>query len=205
MRLPLLGLTLGLAANLLACGDDGGPDCDCAEVGCNADMCTKTVFLTRTAIPSNFGGLAAADALCAQEASAAGLPGTYYAWLSDKSQSPFTRFERATVPYTLPDGSQLAADYATLAASLAPINQLADGTPAPADDGLPQQVWTGTNIDGRGDNFNNASNFCGDWTDNAISNQTLIGWVHERAKDYDWTRANLVPCTGTGYLYCFQQ
>ena len=205
MRRVLLGLTIGLTTSS-ACGGDDEPACDCAEVGCFAEMCTKTVFVTSTAITSNFGGIAAADALCAQEAAAAGLPGTYYAWLSDKTNSPLARFAHSEVPYVLPDGTVIAADWDGLAATAPPpISLHANGSAAPPDDGAPAQVWTGTTIDGHADNFNNASNFCLDWTDNSISNQTLIGWVHARMKQYDWTRANLVPCTGSGYLYCFQQ
>jgi hypothetical protein len=209
MRPLLIGLGLGLLASILpACGDEEEVACDCAEVGCFADMCTKTVFVTRNAIPSNFGGIAAADALCAQEAAAAGLPGTYYAWLSDKTSSPFTRFSRPTVPYTLPDGAEIAANYDALAVAVPPIAQHADATPVPADDpdDDPQQVWTGTTIDGHPDTNNNASNYCSDWTSNVITNFTLVGWIHSRVKPkFDWTRANLVPCTGVGYLYCFQQ
>jgi hypothetical protein len=206
MRPLLIGLGLGLLASILpACGDEEEVACDCAEVGCFADMCTKTVFVTRNAIPSNFGGIAAADALCAQEAAAAGLAGTYYAWLSDKTSMPFNRFSRPTVPYVLPDGTQIVANYDALAVAVPPIFQHADATPIPADPDTPH-VWTGTTIDGHADTFNNASNFCGDWTDNAIANSTLVGWIHTRDKPkFDWTRANLVPCTGVGYLYCFQQ
>lgn len=208
MRRALLGLALGLTT-ASACSEDEGPACDCAEVGCFADTCTKTVFVSKTAIPSNFGGIAGADAVCAQEAAAAGLPGTYYAWLSDKSTSPRVRFSRSTVPYTLPSGAEIAADYAALAVAVPPINQHADATAVlreANDDAAPAQIWTGTTIDGHSDTNSNSSNFCADWTDNSISNMTLVGWVHKRSKPkFDWTRANLVPCTGVGYLYCFQQ
>jgi len=208
MRPVLIGLGLGLLTSVVfsSCGGDDEVACDCAEVGCFASTCTKTVFVTSAAITSNFGGIAAADALCAQEAAAAGLAGTYYAWLSDKTNSPLARFSRSEVPYVLPTGAEIAADWDALAVATPPISQHANGTPVPPDDGAPAQVWTGTTIDGHADNFNNASNFCQDWTDNSISNQTLIGWVHARMKpQFDWTRANLVPCTGSGYLYCFQQ
>lgn len=198
----VVSLVVGFA---FACGDDE-PDCDCAEVGCFAEMCTKTVFVTRSAIASNFGGVAAADAICAQEAATAGLAGTYYAWLSDKDRGPNTRFSLSTVPYVTPDGVQFAADWDGLSAGpVGTISVFADGTPMPPDDGAPAQVWTGTTTDGYSDSFNNASNFCAGWTANVFENQTLVGWVHERIKPVDWTRANLVTCAGTGYLYCFQQ
>lgn len=196
----------GLAA---ACSDDEGPACDCAEVGCFADLCTKTVFITKTQMAANFGGIAAADALCAQEAAAAGLEGTYLAWLSDNTRSPFGRFSRPTVPYVLPDGTQIAAGWDALSAAppTAPISQHADTTAVPPDEGTAYAlVWTGTSIDGRAETYNNASDYCAGWTANVLDSSAVVGFVHERTKPkLDWTRANLVPCTGMGYLYCFQQ
>jgi hypothetical protein len=205
MRPLLIGLGLVVAT---ACGDDAEMACDCAAVGCSAEPCTKTVFVTRTEMAANFGGVTAADDLCAQEAANAGLAGTYFAWLSDATRSPFVRFSRATVPYVLPDGTAIAPDWDTLvdAGPSVPIAQHADASAVPPDDGSPAQVWTGTSIDGRADTYNNASNYCSNWTRNVLEESALVGWVYERVKPgLDWTRANLVPCTGSGYLYCFQQ
>lgn len=211
MRPVLLGVSLAattLAAAAAACGDDGGMVCDCAAVGCFADFCTKTVFVSSSALPANFGGVAAADMLCAQEAAAAGLEGTYLAWLSDSLTSPRARFSQSTVPYALPDGTQIAPDWNTLlgVGPSTTISQRADKTPVPPDEGTPKQVWTGTSIDGRAETYNNASNWCSNWTRNIIDESAVVGWVYQRIKpEVDWSFSNLVPCTGSGHIYCFQQ
>jgi hypothetical protein len=53
------------------------------------------------------GGLAAADQMCANEASAAGLPGTYLAWLGSSAGGPETRFGPGE-PWRRVDGVRLA-------------------------------------------------------------------------------------------------
>jgi len=203
MRNVLLGLGL-VASVAVGCAGDDGDDCDCAEVGCFASMCTKTVFVTAEPVAAKFGGVEAADQLCAQQAAAAMLPGTYLAWLSDSARSPFGRFSRSTVPYVLPDGTQVAASYEALRSDpTAAIDMTAAGQRSPGADNA--KVWTGTGVDGRADTFNNASNYCSGWTRNIIDETALVGMLRERGKAGDWTRARLVPCTGEGYLYCFQQ
>jgi hypothetical protein len=202
MRSVIFGLGLVAAIAVGCAGDEN--DCDCAEVGCFADMCTKTVFVTAEPVAAKFGGVAAADQLCAQQAAAAMLPGTYYAWLSDGSQSPYDRFSKSTVPYMLPDGVQVANDFVALRSEPPPpIDVTAAGQKVMAVDDA--AVWTGTGVDGRADTFNNASNYCSGWSRSVIEDFTLIGLLRERVKPEDWTRAKLVPCTGDGYLYCFQQ
>jgi len=32
-----------------------------------------------------------------------------------------------------------------------------------------------------------------------------VGYLRERDKEFAWTRAAFLPCTGTGLLYCVQQ
>jgi hypothetical protein len=202
MRSVIFGLGL-VAAVAVGCGAEGD-DCDCAEAGCFADMCTKTVFVSAEPVAAKFGGVEAADQLCAQQAAAAKLPGTYLAWLSDAGHSPFQRFSKSTVPYVLTDGTQVAADFASLRSeSPGPIDVSAGGQKvAGADDAI---VWTGTGVDGRADTFNNASNYCSAWSRSVIEDSVIVGLLRVRAKTEDWTRAKLDQCTGEGYLYCFQQ
>ena len=196
-----LGLVAGVAA--AACGDDG-PDCDCAEVGCFADMCTKTVFISATPVPSDLGGITGADSLCAQQAAAAKLPGVFYAWLSDAQTSPFQRFSKSTVPYTLPDGTTFADDWDALTRGPSlPLDVDASGHKVAGEpDAI---VWTGTGPDGRPDTFDNAANSCSGWTRNVIEDFAVIGWLSKRTKASDWSRGFNAPCTGTGFVYCFQQ
>lgn len=202
MRSVILGLGLVAAIAVGCAGDED--DCDCAEIGCFADMCTKTVFVTAEPVAAKFGGIAAADQLCAQQAAAAMLPGTYYAWLSDGNQAPIDRFSQSTVPYVLPDGVQVAENFAALRTTPPPpIDVNAAGQKVDGADNA--RVWTGTGVDGRADNYSNGSNYCTGWSRNVIEDFTVVGWLRERSTTQDWSRAKLVPCTGDGYLYCFQQ
>ena len=205
MRPSVLPTIFGVCLGVVTCGGEQAPDCDCAEVGCFADMCTRTVFVTAEPVNAKFGGVAAADQLCAEQAAAAGLPGTFLAWLSVRSTHPRGRFSESTVPYTLPDGTQVAADWEALLADgpSAPIDMTAAGGRAGGPDDT--RVWTGTDRDGRAESFNSASTYCMDWSRNVIEESVVVGFLRKRGKPGDWTLGNLVPCTGDGYLYCFQQ
>lgn len=55
---------------------------------------------------ANLGGVGGADAICAAEAAAAGLEGTFLAWLSDATHSPKDRPPQSTGPYVLPDDTR---------------------------------------------------------------------------------------------------
>src|SRR5690606_4557544 len=73
----------------MTCGGDGlcyagtPPVIVDAAVPPDAAVPTNLVFVTSTTHePASLGGLAGGDAICAARAEAAGLPGTYVAWLS---------------------------------------------------------------------------------------------------------------------------
>lgn len=205
MRTALLvsfGVLLGAAAG--ACGGDE-VDCDCAEIGCYADTCTRTVFVLDAPIGADFGGVAGANQLCAQQAAAARLSGTFYAWVSDSASGPFDRFSKSEVPYVLADGTKIAEDWEGLRVSgpLTPIDMSAAGRRlAESDD---TRVWTGTGPDGRSEDFNGASNFCTNWSRKVTGDFTYVGLLRERDEAKSWTQGEFPICTGTGLLYCFQQ
>lgn len=198
-------LTLG-GALAWACGDDGGPACDCAEAGCYASACVKTVFVTSQTTPANFGGVAQADKRCQDAATAAGLPGTFQAWLSDATTSPFERAGQSTVPYQLVSGVRIADGWDDLVAAgpAAPIDVDEHGQKI-ADPTMSEVVWTNTGRDGRAESYSMASNFCAGWTNNAPEDSAVVGWLTKRMAADDWTFAVVQPCTGAARLYCFQQ
>lgn len=122
----------------------------------------KKVFITSQTYSGNLGGLEGADQKCQQLANAAGLTGTFKAWLSDESgNSPAKRFflippsypYPQTIqrhPYVLVNGRTVAKDWADLTkGSIAtPIRVDERGaypTPSPPDL-LP--VWTSTTWQG---------------------------------------------------------
>ncbi len=110
------------------------------------------VFITSTIHRATLAGLAGADDICNARATAAGLPGTYTAWLSDSANDAKDRVTQATVPYVRTDGQQVATDFASLLSCPggvcldAPIQFDEFGSLVVG----PQfnAVWTGTNSDG---------------------------------------------------------
>lgn len=121
---------------------------DGVDNDCNPDtpdvLPGKTVFITSQVFNGNLGGLAGADAKCQQLATAAGLGGTYKAWLSDSTTDARDRLTHATVPYRLVDGTTVANDFTDLTdGSLdAPINRAENGTV------VGDRPWTGTDFAG---------------------------------------------------------
>ena len=77
------------------------------------------------------GGLAGADALCASEASAAGLPGSFLALLPTSSTSAISRFDISGPTWVRPDGIALADSPLAFASGdlLASPNLTALGSP----------------------------------------------------------------------------
>ena len=76
--------------------------------GCPA---LKRVFVTSTRYTGDLGGIPGADEKCQSHADAAGLAGTFLAWISDGVDSPATRFARSAEPYVRTDGTKIAEDW----------------------------------------------------------------------------------------------
>jgi hypothetical protein len=156
---------------------------------------TRTVFMTSGLYNgSSLGGLAGADAVCQDEADAAGLPGTYKAWLSaaGEGNSAAERLTHSEVPYVRVDGTQVADSWDDLTdGSLdAPIG------PFPAG----PEIWTGTASDG---SFVSGSSDCGAWT-----NTTGAGAVYGLCNHVTsgWTQSEYTyDCDISLWLYCFEQ
>jgi hypothetical protein len=127
-----------------------------------ADADTRTsnvVFVTSTTtIPAHLGGLQGADAYCADRARAAGLPGTYVAWLSSSTVNARDRLGGAS-GWRRVDGTPFAATVADLVAGkifypvrLDEFGNLTTGS-----------VLTGTNVDGTA-YVSSGWNTCSDYT-----------------------------------------
>ncbi|MCP4247869.1 MAG: hypothetical protein GY778_12545, partial [bacterium] len=79
----------------------------------------KTVFATSTTYTGALGSFAGAYAKCQERANAAGLSGTYKAWLSGRpdgfgGQNAADFLTHSAVPYKLVDGTKVADDWADL-------------------------------------------------------------------------------------------
>ncbi len=115
----------------------------------------KIVFLSSGLYNGNLGGLAGADTKCQGLATAAGLTGTFKAWLSDSYTSAGSRLSHATQAYILADGTHVADNWTALTTQplLHAIDEDEHGNPdssPPCVDayGGPHCVWTATNGDG---------------------------------------------------------
>jgi len=110
----------------------------------------KKVFVSSQTYVGNLGGVAGADSLCQGLATAAGLTGTFKAFLSDSVSTPATRWSPRGGSFTLRNGQVVANSWneiITTGKLLQPINQDEYGrtvTPPPYDPFSPVYVWTGT-------------------------------------------------------------
>ena len=174
--------------------------------GTNVCISPKRVFVTTAMFTgAQIGGLAGADAKCMQAAMAAGLTGTYKAWLSDLTGSPSTRFTRSLLaPYVRTDGFQLASNWDDLTDGTlsGPINRSANNQPAPggaACDTNP--VWVWTNTEPNGTSGGDASS-CANWTSTTGGSR----WGRNTNADTIWTSACFgSTCANTAPIYCFEQ
>ena len=112
---------------------------------------SQIAFLSAGEYNGNLGGTAGGDAACQTEATNAGLPGTYNAWLSTSASgdNPAAKFTQSTLQYVQPDRSltPIAATWTALTTAA-----LRNGFSVDAQGIAPQSdtngVWTGTNPDG---------------------------------------------------------
>jgi len=175
----------------------------------------KKVFVTSGAYGGNLGRLAGADSICQNLANAAGLPGTYKAWLSDSINSPAgdpdatppipPRFTFSKAPYKTVTGVLIANDW----------NDLTDGTiqnPINVNEiggvNNNEEVWTNTDIYGRiysCDPFFSGGCSCLNWTSSEHS-LNYVGWTGNSGQtDYSWIDSLGAFCNGVNRLYCFEQ
>jgi hypothetical protein len=166
------------------------------------------VFVSSQFYDGNLGGLAGADSKCQSLASAAGLSGTFKAWLSDSSIPASSRLTHAAQPYVLTDGTLVANDWAglTSASLLHPIDLTeAKQTTAgfPNCSSFVPCAWTYTVASG---SAGTDGNDCLDWT--SSTPDPVQGWTGDtNATNGDWTGTGLAvwPCESRVSLYCVEQ
>lgn len=188
---------------------DAGPCAKClhtARALCVANACTQTyrVFVSHAGFGANLGGVDGGDTLCQNAANAAGLGGTWRAWLSAPDAAPPRgRFTLTpTLPYRLLDGTivvgantdALGTKPFTLDASIS-----IDETGANISDGGQLEVWTGTTGSGDISQYT-----CDGWTSNVVASLGAVGVLNQTSGN--WTDIYPQFCDRTGtHLYCFEQ
>lgn len=199
------------------CGTGGGicqsSGCTCnASRPCPAGQCCNaagacgacTVFATSTLGSGDIGGLSGADAECQRLANAAGLPGTYLAWLSGPNTSVASRFTKATVPYTLPGGEVVAKSWADLTDGDAlrhAIDQTESGAAVSGANANSFRAWTNTTGNGGAGGADPNGN-CANWTSEEAAPTGNFG---KTTSTTQWTAGEFQQCLASARLYCFQQ
>ena len=163
---------------------------------------TCRVFITSSAHNGNLGGLAGADAMCQKRAKAAGLPGSYKAWLSDTKETPRSRFMKSNGPYRLVDGTKIASNWDDLITKkangdylAAPINLTETGITIAQT----EFAWSNTQPDGHV--LQGSTYHCSNW--DAVAGNGIIG-TPQLTQQF-WSAFSFTPCTDDGHLFCFQQ
>jgi hypothetical protein len=141
------------------------------------------------------GGLAAADTLCANEASSAGLAGTYRAFPATATATAASRFSPAGADYVRIDGQPVAS-----ASTLFAGGNLAGGVWQQASGTyINTSAWTGATTPGA---IGAGATTCASWTSTAGTATTGLSGV---ADSGFWNFAAL-SCSSTGiHVYCLQQ
>jgi hypothetical protein len=176
-----------------------------------ADLSPHIVFATSSVHGCGLGGVTGANGICQARAQAAGLPGTFKAWLADASSSPATTMTRHLGPYQLVTTAVVAQGW----------NDLTDGTLLNKID----RTETGLQLGGPGCNANDPtchficeggevwSNVdragnrragiedCSGWTGAGFGTAGNVGKV-----DAKWTEGDCRPIqSGSLPIFCIQQ
>ncbi len=160
----------------------------------------RTIFLSAAASMGDLGGLSGADATCQSEADAAGLTGTYQAWLADGVASPATRESRSGAPYIDPLGTVIADDWADLTDGTLDFG--ISVTAASSTVSTPVPVWSGVAAVGGGGT--GTPSHCQGWTSSSSGvsgRQGLSGTLTS-----DWTDTSSgIACNFERRFYCVEQ
>jgi hypothetical protein len=192
-------------ADQTPCG--GGNLCDAGA--CRAPRCGDPgvdclVFISSQSYTGNLGGLAGADAKCQGLANAAGIEGTFMAWLSDSTASPSTRFPtKSASPYKLLNGVKIADNWADLTDGTLDEWIYVEDTGDHGKPGPGNQTWTGTRSTGLASGAH-----CNNWTSESSAVTGTVGYQrHALDEDGSWSNwpSQMTTCGADRLLYCFQQ
>lgn len=169
----------------------------CVEIGQTAEVRPpptpgRLAFVSAPWAPA--GGIASADGVCASEAAANALPGTFRALLATSTQAPFDRFSLIGTPWMRTDGIPLVVRAVDLAGPTPAFFESfltlgADGNPP--DFGF--SSWRGTE-----------SANCADWTSAA---ETELGTQAEQdsVDRIAWEGGPPRPCDRSRRLICLEE
>jgi uncharacterized protein YjdB len=143
---------------------------------------------------SGYSGLAAADAICATRAAAAGLSGTFTAWLADSSHSAATRFTG--------DGPWVRLDGVLVAASKLELETGELRATVGIDD-LGRYVGHEAAYTGAYGTGEPSLPNCSNWSDASVAAEGVAGTLASAGTPWTWFAPT--TCAGEARLYCFEQ
>jgi len=204
----------------ISCGGGGSNGGDNNSGTPNPSPAVKRIFVTKATYNGNMGGLTGADNLCNSSAAAAGLGGTWKAWLSDASSDAINRIIDVG-PWYLIDGSRKVFENKNnlTTSPLVPINMDEYGGFVGGE-----YSWTDT-YEGIGVMLSNGGGgHCLGWTDGTRNDnctwfmfaepQHCTGIIGSTdAIDYTWSLFQILAtpvfisdyCDSLHHLYCLEQ
>jgi hypothetical protein len=155
----------------------------------------NVAFVTNNVVPGDFGGQSTGDAICAAQATSAGLPGEFIALVSTSFSNAKDRIA-ASRGWVRTDGVPLAdqpSDFFIGGHQLSPLQLDATGAGPPSI----LNVWTANDRDGNYDSVNGA---CGNWTSQTGS---AFNGFHNRNTPFATWLATYA-CSNSAHLYCLE-
>lgn len=170
-------------------------------------FCKKLIFLSNNPVKGDFGvnggAFAAADNICQSDASSAGLPGTYKAYISTSNTSAVNRLTHYNYNYVLPNGTVIANSWDDLVCSplLAQITKTASGS-----DVVNATLWVGSARAREGlCSYISASGQCDDWTSSSWYGAISRIWQMSYLEPVENTDNSYATCSNAFHLLCIQQ
>jgi len=161
-----------------------------------APASSKKAFVTSMTYKGNLGGISGGDAKCQARAAAAGLSGTYKAWLSDGTHDAKDHLISAGPWYRL-DGVKVADTKAALTVLplFTAISQTETGAYVSI---LYYDVWSGTDASG----IKIVAEHCNNWVDGTAGSDGQMGLAS--MSNAEWASLGKKACDSEGALYCFE-
>ena len=151
----------------------------------------NVAFVTSTTHTGNLGGLTGADAICRTRAAAAGLAGTYRAWLSTSTTNAISRLGSAR-GWVRTDGQPVVDSLADLTSGKMIYPLRVDENGDDVGHGL---VFTGTKADGTLGTLGSCANWTSTASDGGVG---VTGGLHALFSSFGG-----LGCTGMARIYCF--
>lgn len=156
---------------------------------------SNLVFVTSGTYDGALGGLTGGDAICNTLAGAAGLGGTFVAWLSDSTTDAKDRLTGAG-PFVSVTGFLIGNDVVDLTDGLVgAISRDENNQPVSVTG-----VWTGTHWDGTWYGLD-----CQAWTSNMNGGSVRGRSGNKGSSGTSWTSFADGVCFSKRHLYCFEQ